>query len=84
MRGDAAHREFTKRACARHVARRGARPSESPELDTPCGLCDAKGRRGRAVCLDCDGSGYVLTPEGAALIDFLRRHRAALGLPSDP
>jgi hypothetical protein len=56
------------------------------ELDTQCGFCGSNGRReipgGRwlsaPVCLDCGGSGYLITsPDAERLLAFVLRHLPA-------
>lgn len=48
-----------------------------PELETVCKNCDGRGHSRAGAwdkCIPCGGTGYILTPVGDQVLDFLRHH----------
>jgi hypothetical protein len=52
--------------------------TEFPILERPCEVCQGKGGRdgyhGWEECLSCDGTGYLATEFGKAILDLVRHN----------
>lgn len=54
-------------------------PTTTIALDEKCPDCNGSGRSGDFHCWTCNGTGFILTPQGKAIAALVMRHFSSVG-----